>query len=286
MEPYQQWLLDNGYGAIDHSESAAGGCISDASHLTLDSGKRVFLKQLNSAPADMFSAEASGLQALAEPAACRVPRVIHASDKFILLEDLGRAAPADGFWETLGQQLANLHQHTQPGFGFTINNYCGATVQDNSFEIDGHRFFAERRLLALARQANDRGLLSSKELSTLDQIAQRLSNWIPVMPAAIIHGDLWSGNVHCDKEGHPALIDPATHWGWAEAELAMTQLFGGFPQEFYGSYEEHSGISKDWRERAALYNLYHLLNHLLLFGASYHAGVQSIIQRYAGSAGV
>lgn len=281
METYQQWLLDNGYGAIESSETAGGGCISDARQLVLDSGRLVFLKQLDNAPEDMFAAEAAGLEALAEPAACRVPQVIHSDSNFILLEDLGNGRPVAEFWETLGQQLAALHQQTQSNFGFTCNNYCGATAQDNTVDPDGHRFFAERRLLALARQANERGLLSNGELGSMEQIAGNMDRWVPQMPAVLTHGDLWSGNIHCDNEGQPALIDPATYWGWAEAELAMTQLFGGFPQAFYSSYEECSGIDRNWRERASLYNLYHLLNHLLLFGSSYHASVKQVIHRYA-----
>ncbi len=282
MDSYQQWLLDNGYGAVQSADSAAGGCISDARRITLDTGERLFLKHLLHAPSDMFPAEAAGLQALAHPKVCRVPQVIHAGSDFILLEDLGCGSPSAGFWENLGRQLAHLHQETQPEFGFQLNNYCGATAQDNSPDTDGHRFFAERRLLALARQAFDKGLLSSREMGSVEHIAGKLNRWVPDMPAVLIHGDLWSGNIHCDHEGQPALIDPATYWGWAEAELAMTQLFGGFPQAFYASYEENSAVAKDWKERASLYNLYHLLNHLLLFGASYHASVMQVLNRYNG----
>ena len=283
MEPCEIWLEDNAYGGVQRSESVGGGCISDARRLYLNSGQTLFAKQLESAPPDMFAAEAAGLQALASDGACRVPQVIHAAETFILLEDLGSGAAVSDFWNTLGRQLAVLHSGAQPGFGFTMNNYCGATAQDNRTESNGYKFFAERRLIALARPAHERGLLSSEELAAVEDVASKLARWIPEMPPCLIHGDLWSGNVHCDKEGQPALIDPAAYWGWAEAELAMTELFGGFPQSFYDSYKEASDVQPDWRERVPLYNLYHLLNHLLLFGSSYHASVRRVLQRYSNN---
>jgi fructosamine-3-kinase len=122
--------------------------------------------------------------------------------------------------------------------------------------------------------------LDSTRRQQLDSIATRLDRWIPAQAAVLIHGDLWSGNIHCDNRGQPALIDPACYWGWAEAELAMTTLFGGFAPAFYDAYAAASGLEADWRERASLYNLYHLLNHLLLFGGSYAQSVSAILDRY------
>lgn len=280
MNSCAKWLEDHGYGSLVHTESLAGGCINDVRRIHLDSGQTLVLKQNSHAPHDMFSAEAAGLQALAEADACRVPEVIHAEPGFILLEDLGSGNATTDYFASLGRQLAILHKHEGPQFGFTVDNYCGATPQCNINDSDGHHFFGEHRILALARKSQQQGLLSTQDLARAESIAGNLSRWIPQMPATLIHGDLWSGNVHCDEEGQPALIDPASYWGWAEAELAMTDLFGGFPAIFYQAYESESGIAADWRDRAALYNLYHLLNHLLLFGSSYHASVVSILDRY------
>lgn len=280
MNSCEKWLAEQGFGSVTQEESLAGGCINDVRRIRLNSGQTLVLKQNSRAPRDMFMAEAAGLQALAAAKACRVPQVIHAEADFILLEDLGSGNAASDYFESLGQQLAILHQQEKPEFGFTLDNYCGATPQSNSTDTDGHRFFREHRLLALATKARQQDLLSAQELTQIEFIADNLGRWIPQMPATLIHGDLWSGNVHCDEMGQPTLIDPACYWGWAEAELAMTDLFGGFPASFYHVYESASGIDPGWRERAALYNLYHLLNHLLLFGSSYHASIASILNRY------
>jgi len=147
---------------------------------------------------------------------------------------------------------------------------------------DGFAFFAEARLLHQGKLARDAGLLDSGAIRKLEWLAARLDRWIPEQPASLIHGDLWGGNAHCGPEGEPVLIDPAAHYGWAEAELAMTTLFGRFPEAFYRSYLASSQLSPEWESRIPLYNLYHLLNHLNLFGGGYRQSVQAVLDRYAG----
>ncbi len=145
---------------------------------------------------------------------------------------------------------------------------------------DGHAFFGEQRLLYQGCLALERGLLSAGEMLRLEQLVNRLPELIPLQPASLIHGDLWSGNALSGPGGEPALIDPAAHYGWAEAELAMTALFGGFPGEFYRAYQEAASLEPGWRERFQIYNLYHLLNHLNLFGRGYRTDVVNILQAY------
>ena len=277
----QLWLRNNGYGEVTRMETLSGGCINRSSRLHFDQAAPLVLKQNDQAVAGMFRAEAVGLQALASAQALRVPAVIHCANDFILLEDLGQGHAQAPYWQDLGTGLATLHRDRKPQFGFSIDNYCGTTPQLNSATQDGFAFFANCRLLNLATQALQRRLLEGADLNCLENIASRLSNWIPQQPPVLIHGDLWSGNVHCDAQGNPALIDPACYWGWAEAELAMTSLFGGFEPDFYASYAECSGMDSDWPERAPLYNLYHLLNHLLLFGGSYLGSIRQICRRFA-----
>jgi fructosamine-3-kinase len=147
---------------------------------------------------------------------------------------------------------------------------------------DGWRFFAQCRLLPQARRAFDGGRLTAEESQAVERICARLPELIPLQPPVLLHGDLWLGNLHCCGDGMPALIDAgAVHWGWAEAEQSMLTLFGAPPEAFWNAYAEVCAPDADWRERAPLYNLYHLLNHLNLFGASYLDGVREVLRRFA-----
>ena len=174
MNAYELWLQDNHLGAVRRRESLAGGCISDVSRLYLSGGPSLIVKTQAQAAGNIFWAEAESLQALAAVEAIRIPEVIHACEDFLLLEDLGSQSPGPGFHESLGAQLAALHSHHQPLFGFSLDNYCGATPQNNQTDPDGFRFFGERRLLALALQAHARNLLSSAELKQVESIATHL----------------------------------------------------------------------------------------------------------------
>jgi fructosamine-3-kinase len=124
------------------------------------------------------------------------------------------------------------------------------------------------------------GYFQSSELRRVERLCSRLAELIPPQPASLLHGDLWCGNVISDRTGSPAIIDPAVHFGWAEAELGMTALFGGFSEAFYRAYEQVRPLAQGWRERLEIYNLYHLLNHLNLFGSGYYDPVLSILRRY------
>ena len=278
----QTWLREQGHGAVQQTSPIGGGCINNGMRLVTTSGHTFFLKTNSAAPPDMFAREAEGLNALRVPDGPRMPQPYLWAADFLLLEDLAPAQPQPNFWETLGRQLAALHNHTAPRFGFPHNNYIGSTPQPNPWTEDGYAFFAEHRLLFQARLAHRRGLLPAEDVRRVERLAARLPDLVPPQPPSLIHGDLWSGNVIADDRGQPALIDPAAHYGWAEAELGMTQLFGGFPESFYRAYEEVRPLAPGWRERLPIYNLYHLLNHLNLFGSSYYGAVQRILRRYAG----
>ena len=279
--PVVAWLQAQGYGEVQQIVPVGGGCINHGARLVTASGASFFLKTNPTAPADMFAREAEGLETLRVPDGPRVPRPYLWGADFLLLEDLAPAARQPAFWEVLGRQLAALHGHTNPRFGFAHDNYIGSTPQPNPWTADGYAFFAEQRLLFQARLAQRRGLLPPEDVRRVERLAARLPDLVPAQPASLLHGDLWSGNVIPDAHGQPALIDPATHYGWAEAELGMTQLFGGFPEAFYRAYEEVRPLTPGWRERLPIYNLYHLLNHLNLFGGSYYGAVRQILLRYA-----
>ena len=274
------WLEEQGYGKVISDRPVGGGCINQGARLDTASGQRFFLKTNRSAPLDMFAREAEGLESLRVEGGPRVPRPYLWSSSFLLLEDLAPAARRSDYWLEFGRKLANLHRYASDRFGFPHDNYIGSTPQPNTITKDGYAFFAEQRLLFQANLANQRGLLGKSELAQVEGIAIRLPDLVPNQPASLIHGDLWSGNAIADEQGAPAIIDPAAHYGWAEAELAMTGLFGSFPDAFYRAYQEVRPLTEGWRQRFSLYNLYHLLNHLNLFGTSYLGEVLSVLRSY------
>lgn len=273
-----QYFRDNELVGI---QPVGGGCINNGARLRTTSGATFFLKTNRQAPADMFAREAEGLQALIAGNGPRLPRPILWGAGFLLLEDLAPAGRRHDYWQSFGRQLAALHQNTLPRFGFDHDNYIGSTPQPNPWTEDGYVFFAESRLLYQARLARQQDLLEKDDLLRVERLVRRLPELVPDQPASLIHGDLWGGNAITDADGKPALIDPAAHYGWAEAELAMTALFGAFPDEFYRAYQEIRPLEKGFPARFPVYNLYHLLNHLNLFGRSYLGQVHAALSRFS-----
>lgn len=244
-------------------------------------GRAVVVKIRRDAPAGFFDAEARALAALAASRTLRVPNVLAVDARGIVLEDLGSGRPGRDDWQRAGAALARMHAITFDRFGFDADGWCGDSPQDNTRDADGHRFFAERRLQPQGARAAASGLLNADDRRALDRICNRLPELIPPAPPALVHGDLWTANLHACANGELALIDAgAVHHGWAEADLAMLTLFGEPPPAFFAAYEMESGVDASWRERAPLYNLYHLLNHLNLFGASYLGAVRAVLRRY------
>ncbi|MGA9531845.1 MAG: fructosamine kinase family protein [Anaerolineales bacterium] len=279
--PVTEWLAANGFGAVIRSQPVGGGCINNGSRLETDLGHTFFLKQNNNAPPDMFQREADGLRALAVSGGPRTPVPLLIGTSYLLLEDLSPVAPAAEYWRHFGQQVATVHNQRADQFGFDEDNYLGSTPQPNPWLEDGYEFFRLHRLLFQAEMAQAAGRLSRQDLQRVELICRRLPQLIPSQPASLLHGDLWSGNAIAGSDGQPAWIDPAAHYGWAEAELGMTTLFGGFPSAFYDAYQQVHPLDAGWRERLPIYNLYHLLNHLNLFGQSYLPQVQSVLSRFA-----
>ena len=213
-------------------------------------------------------AEVDGLRALG--AVVRVPRILEHGADFILLEQLDLKRSGD--WSALARMLAALHRTTGPRFGWHTDNYIGATPQINSWRDDWSVFFKECRLapqLALAKK-NGYAVEIHGALKVLEGHKPKPS---------LLHGDLWAGNAGFIKEG-PVLFDPAVYYGDREADLAMTELFGGFPEIFYSSYATILPLHDGYEQRKPIYNLYHLLNHLNLFGSGYLARVEATLRLF------
>lgn len=250
-------------------------------HLKAGDGTAAVAKVRRDAAPDFFAAEARGLAALSATRSLRVQRVLAVGAHGIALEDLGQGRPQHADWQRAGAGLARMHRFADERFGFDADGWCGDSPQNNTRYADGHRFFAECRLQPQARRARASGLLGADDIGRVDRICERLAHLVPAAPAVLIHGDLWTANLHACANGELALIDAgAVHYGWAECDLAMLTLFGEPLSPFFAAYEFESGIASDWRERAALLNLYHLLNHLNLFGAGYLGAVRAILRRY------
>ena len=259
----------------------SGGDISSAWRLDAPD-QSIFLKTGPSSSYEMFAAEAEGLQELAQADAVRVPAVLafgeHAGNAFVALEWL-RFDNADSACERLlGQQLAALHRTTRPQCGWHRDNTIGLTPQHNPWSDDWVEFYREHRLgyqLELSASNGFTGALQKEGARLLKRLPIFYENYNPV--ESLLHGDLWGGNWAC-TEGQPVIFDPAVYYGDRETDLAMTRLFGGFGKAFYEAYESSWPLQPGYRERMDLYQLYHVLNHLNLFGSGYLGRAMALIE--------
>ena len=280
-------------GTIRRASAVGGGCIANATRIETAGGP-LFLKWAEGEAGAHFSAEAAGLAALRQArdrsgADLAVPAPLLTEDAsagtlgLLLMEWIEPGRPDRAAWERFGAALAALHAAPAGDrYGFPRDNSIGATPQANGWTDRWPDFFRARRLepqIALA-QANGRWRASWDRPA--DRLLSRLDELLPQCPpAATLHGDLWSGNALCAADGRFALIDPATYVGHAETDLALTELFGGYDAAFYRAYWGGDAPA-GYAERRELYNLYHVLNHINLFGGSYAAGVTRTLGRFGG----
>lgn len=263
----------------------AGGDINQAWKLELwratDGARmRVFIKQNRAERAAMFAAEAAGLQALARNSALRIPAVLAqgvtvatedtAASAYLVLEFITLARSEKADIQQLGQGLAAQHRIMAPAFGWQRDNTIGSTPQANAWTKSWAAFYRDQRLgpqLALAQRNGASSALLHAGERLCHVLPHFFTDYTPT--PALLHGDLWGGNWGADETGMPVLFDPAVYYGDREAELAMTELFGGFPPGFYAAYNEAWPLDPGYRTRKDLYNLYHILNHFNLFGGGY-----------------
>jgi protein-ribulosamine 3-kinase len=283
-------LIEPLYGAkVETSFATSGGSINQTQVLKLTNGQRVFLKQNPSPPTDFFLAEIRGLKLLAQAKnGPRIPKPIAVQSgsrpTFILMEYIESSSEDENFAERLARSLAELHRMSQDHYGLDHDNYIGSTPQKNALEKDGIVFFREQRIDFQRKLARQSGLLPVAIDKKIDLLCDGLGKFLNISgeKPALSHGDLWSGNYFPDSEGQPCIFDPAVYYGLREADLAMTELFGRLPQKFYDVYQEVFPMNPGYEERKDLFNLYHLLNHLNIFGSSYLSSVQQAVKRYVG----
>jgi fructosamine-3-kinase len=259
----------------------SGGSISTAYKAHLHSDKEIFIKispQFN----DMFMKEANGLRELQKANAIRVPTVVFVNSEILILELIPTAKFYNRklFFEIFGRQFAQLHFFTNNLYGFYENNYIGSTPQINMQSVSWKEFFVQHRLEFQFHLAEKNGFADTHLSSLFSKLIYRIDELIPNdgEKPALLHGDLWSGNFLADEHGSPVIIDPAVYYGHREADLAMTMLFGGFDEQFYSAYHEVFPLTDGWKRRIELYKLYHLFNHLNLFGEGYYSQVLSVLR--------
>jgi len=265
---------------LQTAKSIAGGDINSAFCLQ-GTKQRYFVKLNRPQLADMFAAEFAGLQEMAASETIKVPKPIvygqTPEQSYLVLEFIDFGTNTHSSSRQTGQQLAQLHLKPQAFFGWRRDNTIGSTPQINNKNSNWLDFWREHRLgfqLQLAAKNGYTGKLQTQGL----KLCQELDSFFNEEPKpSLLHGDLWGGNAAVDKQGNPVIFDPACYYGDRETDLAMTELFGGFSADFYSGYAEVYPLQSGYKTRKLLYNLYHILNHLNLFGGGYLRQAESMI---------
>ncbi len=272
---------------IKTHSAVGGGCINSA--YRIQSENKAYFVKLNTADKlAMFEAEADGLAELALAKAIRVPHAIccgvNGSQSYIVMEYLNLSGR--GSMQDFAAQLEKLHRYTNSQFGWHRDNTIGSTLQKNRQMDNWQAFWDSQRLgfqLELARQNGaNKNLLTKGERIQAD-LALFFQGY--ELDASLLHGDLWSGNVAFTDTGEVVIFDPATYYGDREADIAMTELFGGFSNDFYAHYNERWPLDDGYRVRKHLYNLYHILNHFNMFGGGYESQAEGICGRLLAEIG-
>lgn len=285
-------VLFGGGTQIETASRISGGDINEAHGLTLTNGECIFMKSNRKENFPFFEAEAAGLSAIARTKAIGAPCILGAGTdeerggfSFLLLEFISGKSRGGNYWEEFAEQLATMHRAPTAGlvsdgkYGFDSDNFIGRRKQLNRACDSWIDFFRVCRLEPQFLTA-DR-YFDREDWKRINRFLDHLDEILiePEYPS-LLHGDLWSGNVITGNDGSAWLIDPAVYVGHAEADLAMTELFGGFPPVFYDAYKTAAPLQPGYERRRDVYNLYHLLNHLNMFGRIYLSEVKRIMGRF------
>ncbi|GAB3648228.1 fructosamine kinase family protein [Echinicola sediminis] len=261
----------------------SAGTMNQSVLLETDKGA-LFLKSNHFPSPDIFHQEIKGLTLLHKHSPVQIPKTIGSGrikdQNYLLIEWIHGGYPTPSYWENLGHGLAELHMATSPQFGLADDNYIAILPQKNTFHANWATFYAEQRLEPLLGKAYYDGLIQKDFYKKFQRIYAKLEDLLPNEKPALLHGDLWSGNVIVNKKGEPCLIDPAVYYGHREMDLAFSKLFGGFQGRFYEAYNDIFPLEPDFEVRADIHNLYPLLVHLNLFGQSYLPGIKKVIKKF------
>lgn len=286
MEPFRQRVCEHIRQVTDLpfngelASAGGGGCINECYRL-FDAalGRGYFVKRNRAEMYPMFETEADGLIAIADTRTITVPRPLchglAGAEAYLVLGWLDLTRSASGDWSEMGRALARLHAHEQDAsYGWERDNFIGTTPQINTRTEDWSDFFARKRLGYQVELARSKGC----RLGRFEELKAALPEILGHRTRpSLVHGDLWSGNTAFTASGEPVIYDAAVYCGDPEVDLAMTELFGGFPKAFYRGYEETLPLEPGHEGRRTAYNLYHVLNHFNLFGGGYGAQAEHMI---------
>ncbi len=260
-----------------------GGDINDVYQITTGTDRFVVKINKKDRFPEMFKKESKGLQLLADGGVKTPGMVSRFTDleyQFLILKYIEEEKSGTLFWKKFAEDLAKLHRNHNEFFGLDYNNYIGSLKQINTFKKSWGLFFIENRIIPLMGKAFDDHLLDSGDLKAFKRFFKRMDELIPSEQPALIHGDLWSGNLMCRTGQIPYFIDPAVYFGHREMDIAMTQMFGGFDRSYLLYYNDIFPMENGWQERIPIHNLYPNLVHLNLFGRSYLQGIRRVIKRF------
>lgn len=266
--------------------NVSGGCINQCYRVT-DSNKRSLFVKINKSSAfpGLLIKEMNGLRFLEHQQIIKIPEVLDYDEEgdlqILVMEWIYQGDPTKHSWQKLGEQLARLHQVSNQHYGFDEGNYIGSLLQDNTWQQSWVIFFIEHRLKPQINLANAKGQLTNQLQSLFEKLFVKLPEIFDDDKPALLHGDLWRGNLVFDVSTDPMLIDPSVYFGSRHIDLAMTTLFGGFDTVFYDSYHHHYPLPPNHKQQWDICNLYPLLVHVNLFGGSYLPAIQSVLKKYS-----
>lgn len=280
---YLSQVLDR--GRLTQVQAVAGGDINASFRMDFSDGDPAFVKLNKNQPTNFFAVEADGLEELQNSQSLDTPAVLNQGEwesyQYLILDFIDSGRPSSDYSQVLGKGLAKLHQNSQKQFGWAQDNYIGSLVQSNAWSSSWTDFYAEYRILKQTKMAFDAGLLQGKDQRAIEGLLYALNELLPQETPALLHGDLWSGNVMVNEHGMPTWIDPSVYYGHREMDLAMMKLFGGFSEEVFSTYHSQFPLEPAWQERIVYHQLYPLMVHLNLFGSSYLSACRRIWQKFA-----